>query len=78
MAEVRGELGLTQRQLAVELGCDPAVISRWERGKAFPRMKSLARLAALSGRPVDWFVGGLSGGTDDPTLRKSACAEVAE
>ncbi len=39
--------GLTQTQLAAELGIDQAVISRWERGTANPTEKDLAKLKEI-------------------------------
>lgn len=43
----RKELGLTQAQLAEALGVDTETLSRFERGKHLPSLKTLERLAAL-------------------------------
>ena len=43
----RRELGLTQAQLAEALGVDTETLSRFERGKHLPSLKTLERLAAL-------------------------------
>lgn len=48
-------LGLTQRELANELDVDQVNVSRWERGVAEPKLRTLRRLSELSGRPVSWF-----------------------
>lgn len=45
--ERRGVLGLTQAQLAERLGVDTETLSRFERGKHAPTLKSLIRLAGL-------------------------------
>jgi len=48
-------LGLTQRELANELGVDQVNVSRWERGVSEPRSQTLRRLSQISGQPVSWF-----------------------
>lgn len=48
-------LGLTQRELASELGVDQVNVSRWERGVAEPKMQTLRLLSQISGQPVSWF-----------------------
>jgi len=41
--------GLTQQQLAEDIVCDPAQISRWENGHGEPSLGSLRRIAAALG-----------------------------
>lgn len=36
IAKLRGELGLTQRELADRIGVTDKAISKWERGRGFP------------------------------------------
>jgi transcriptional regulator with XRE-family HTH domain len=48
----RRERGLPQSALAHLLGVDPGTLSRWERGRRWPRHKLLARLEDLVG-PLD-------------------------
>jgi transcriptional regulator with XRE-family HTH domain len=43
----RRELGLTQAQLAEALGVDTETLSRFERGKHLPSLKTLEKLASL-------------------------------
>jgi transcriptional regulator with XRE-family HTH domain len=43
----RRELGLTQAQLAEALGVDTETLSRFERAKHLPSLKTLEKLAAL-------------------------------
>lgn len=45
---VRGELGLTQQELANELGCHQVTIARWESGEQSPRGARLKRLHDLA------------------------------
>jgi transcriptional regulator with XRE-family HTH domain len=48
-------LFLTQRELADKLDVEPVSVSRWERGVAEPRIRTIRELAALADIPVDWF-----------------------
>ena len=45
----RRERGIPQSALALLLGVDPGTLSRWERGRRWPRDELLARLEALLG-----------------------------
>lgn len=45
IAQRRGELGLTQRQLAEQLNVSDRAVSRWERGAGFPDLSLLEPLA---------------------------------
>jgi DNA-binding XRE family transcriptional regulator len=48
--------GLTQEQLATQLGVHPSVVSRWERGVRLPSLPIALRLAdALACRVDDLF-----------------------
>ena len=49
----REKSGLTQRDLATELGVDQSTVSLWEIGKTQPRAKLLPRLAGILGCTVD-------------------------
>lgn len=46
-ARIRQNAGVTQAQLARELGVDPVSISRWERGERAPRDQMAARYARV-------------------------------
>jgi len=45
--KLRRDKGITQRELAEMLGVDRTAISKWEQGIAFPRGKTLIRLAEI-------------------------------
>ena len=45
---VRGELGLTQQELADTLGCHQVTVARWETGEQSPRGKRLEALQTLA------------------------------
>ena len=47
LATRRKALGLTQAKLAEELGVDTETLSRFERGKHLPALRTLERLAEL-------------------------------
>ncbi len=48
--ELRGRLGMTQEQLAREVGVSFKTVNRWERGKSKPSPMATKLLVALSGR----------------------------
>jgi len=49
----RDQLGLTQRQIALELGCTVASVSNWERGEALPRLGQAPNLARVYQVSID-------------------------
>ena len=51
----RGELDLTQRQVAVKLGVDSMLVSKWERGWHRPSDENLIALAGLFKCDVGWL-----------------------
>ena len=48
VVHVRGELGLTQQELADTLGCHQVTVARWESGEQVPRGKRLEALQTLA------------------------------
>lgn len=50
---LRGRAGLTQKQLARQLGVTNKAVSKWETGKAKPTTQTLRKMAALFGLSVD-------------------------
>ena len=54
--EYRERLGLSQAELAEEIGVDRSSVSLWESGKTMPTIKNLRRLAAtFHCKPGDLF-----------------------
>lgn len=49
IAQLRKEKGLTQKQLAEQLGITDKAVSKWERGAGFPDITMLTKLAAALG-----------------------------
>jgi transcriptional regulator with XRE-family HTH domain len=57
LRDLRARAGLTQRQLAAELGIASRTILRWEAGDQTPNLTDLRRLAARFGVSVAELVG---------------------
>lgn len=53
----RKVLGLSQRELALQLGISFQAVQRWERGETFPRKDSLSKLLEILRVGADWLVG---------------------
>jgi transcriptional regulator with XRE-family HTH domain len=60
---LRGQLGVTQQEVARNIGTHRTYISRLERGRIMPRLSSLVRLASYLQLDVTELVGGLSAPT---------------
>lgn len=58
LAELRIKEGLTQDELARELGVTRQAVSKWERGVIAPSTKKLVVLSRLYGVPLDELVSG--------------------
>ena len=52
LREVRSRKNLTLEQVAFLAGCDPATISRWERGITTPEPALVVRLSQALGVPT--------------------------
>lgn len=49
----RMALGMTQAELASQLGVNPSSVAKWETEKAFPRSDMLPKIAQLLGCTID-------------------------
>lgn len=56
IAKCRKEYGLTQTQLAEELGVTRQAVSRWESDLAFPETENLLKMSKLFGVSTDWIL----------------------
>lgn len=61
--------GLTQTQLAAQLGITPQAVAAFERGKAEPSLKSLIGLSRALEVTTDWLLDA------EPPLQKNKTAE---
>ncbi len=57
LRSVREGLGWSQQEAGRRAGVDPNMIYQYEAGHRNPSTLALRGLAALYGRPVDWFYG---------------------
>ena len=53
----RRESGLTQEEVAERTGVARNTVSRYELGRQAPSGRALLRLAAIYGKPMEWFYG---------------------
>ena len=49
----RKNAGLTQKEVADQIGVDQAAVSFWENGKTLPRASLLSKIAMIYGVTVD-------------------------
>lgn len=68
----RREMGLTQAQLAEALGVDAETLSRFERGKHLPSLKTLEKLASLLVVPMAALLAERAPEVEDDAHRISA------
>lgn len=54
--KAREKSGMTQKELALELGVDQSTVSLWEIGKTQPRAKLLPKLAKILGCTTDMLL----------------------
>jgi len=57
LIECRKEKGITQEQLADELGSKPTTIASWEQGKSLPSIQMLYRLALYYKKTIEYMYG---------------------
>lgn len=56
ITDCRKKIGLTQAELAKELGVTRQAVSRWESDLAFPETDKLMKMSKLFGVTCDWFL----------------------
>ena len=66
IAFLRKEKGLTQEELANQMGVSPQAVSKWENDQTCPDISALPRLARLLGVTVDEL---LEGKAETPAVR---------
>ena len=57
LKELRLKKGLTQQQIADEIGVNRGSYSNWEKGKREPSFENLVKLADLLDVSLDWLFG---------------------
>ncbi|MBX7224019.1 MAG: XRE family transcriptional regulator [Blastocatellia bacterium] len=58
LQEIRKRVGLSQSQLALQMGVDTSLVSRWEKGEREPSIEQGMHLARLFGVTFDYLVHG--------------------
>lgn len=56
--DIREGKGLTQKELARQLGINATQVSRFEKGERMPQLQTVLRLCRVLGAPVGYVVGG--------------------
>src|SRR5699024_9672078 len=74
IAALRKERGMTQLQLANQMGVTDKAVSKWERDLSFPDAASLPKLAETLGVSVDEL---MQGGPAEPAPGQAPAAEAA-
>ena len=74
----RRSAGLTQKQLADELGVESITVSRWERGVTSPSLSRLRRVAELTGTTVSDLVRAPDAASAHSVELKALREELAE
>lgn len=57
LIECRKEKGLTQAEVAKELGSSPTTVATWEQKKSMPSVDQLYRLAQYYGKSISYMYG---------------------
>lgn len=57
LKELRTERGWNQLEIAEKLNVTPSTVSNWERGKKYPDINSISKLADLFDVSLDYLVG---------------------
>ena len=76
IAALRKERGMTQLELAEQMGVTDKAVSKWERDLSFPDVSSLPRLAEIFGISVDELMQGKEQTGSQTTGEKAALVDV--
>ena len=70
ISALRKEKGLTQLELARQMGVTDKAVSKWERNLSFPDVASLPKLAEVLGTSVDELLEVKTAGQEEPAGRR--------
>lgn len=70
LIQARKKKGLSQNDVAKELGTKAPVISRYERDEAKPSIEAAAKLATLLDSSLDYLVGNTEHELDSNTIKR--------
>lgn len=79
--EARKQAGMAQKDLAAAVHVETMTVSRWERGAHAPSLDMLETIAAVTGRPLSYFLDqpqrkGVPPPTVDPVTLQTELAEL--
>lgn len=72
----RKEKGLTQEQLASQLGVSRSAIAKWESGKGLPDIENIVVLSEVFGKSTDFFLKEKLGALPDTQNVETECADM--
>lgn len=76
---LRSQRGLTQEQVAAQVGVSRQAVAKWERGDTLPDIESCICLADLYGVPLDALVRGMKNNENDVNGQKLfGCVKMNE
>lgn len=76
---LRTQRGLTQEQVAAQVGVSRQAVAKWERGDTLPDIESCICLADLYGVPLDALVRGMKNNENDVNGQKLfGCVKMNE
>lgn len=76
---LRTQRGLTQEQVAAQVGVSRQAVAKWERGDTLPDIESCICLADLYGVPLDALVRGIKNNENDVNGQKLfGCVKMNE
>ena len=78
LAELRKQHGLSQEELADQLGVSRQAISKWERGEASPDTDNLIELARIYGISLDELLGLKKEDTDNDNINVHVSTDDAD
>ena len=76
---MRNRKGMTQEEVAEQVGVSRQAVAKWERGETLPDIESCIRLADLYGVPLDALVRGMKNNENDVNGQKLfGCVKMNE
>ncbi len=76
LVKLRKEKGMTQEELAFEVGVSRQSVSKWETGEAEPSVSTLLSLSQTFGVSVDYLIGSAEELSPAPAIRQVSLTEA--
>ncbi len=78
LVKLRKEKGMTQEELAFEVGVSRQSVSKWETGEAEPNVTTLKELSKVFGVSLDYLLGDEEVSAPNPPMRRRVSMEEAK